>query len=109
MPKRGFSHATWDKFYLVVNVGDLNQYFNEGDVVDKESLKKVGLCKGPSDGIRVLGEGAITKKLTVKASHFTKSAAEKITASGGTAEVLPGPKPPVRNKMKPPKSKETKR
>ena len=51
--------------------------------------------------MRVLGEGELTKKLTIKAHHFTKSAAEKITAKGGTMEVIPPPKKPVRNKMKP--------
>jgi large subunit ribosomal protein L15 len=57
--------------------------------------------------VRVLGTGEVTKKLTVKAHHFSKSAAEKIAGKGGTAEVIPGPKKPVRNKMKPPKSKES--
>lgn len=101
MPKRGFSNETWNKFYHVVNVADLDTHFKDGDVVDQVALKRVGLAKGVADGIRILGFGEITKKLTVKASHFSKSATEKITASGGTAEVLPGPKPPVRNKMKP--------
>jgi len=109
MPKRGFSHATWDKTYHVVNVGDLDAHFGEGDVIDQAALKKVGLANGPRDGLRILGEGEVTKKLTVRAAHFTKSAAEKITAKGGTAEVLPGPKPPVRNKMKPKKPKAPKR
>lgn len=108
MPKRGFSHATWDKVYHVVNVRDLDEHFKDGDVVDQAALKKAGLAKGPADGVRILGEGELTKKLTVKASHFTKSAAEKITAKGGTADVLPGPKKPVRNKMRPPKPKTTK-
>jgi len=101
MPKRGFSHASWDKFYHAVNVGDLDKHFKDGDVVDQEALKKAGLAKGPADGVRILGEGELTRKLTIRAHHFSKSAAEKITARGGTAEVLPGPKKPVRNKMKP--------
>jgi large subunit ribosomal protein L15 len=101
IPKRGFSHATWDRHYLVVNVGDLDKTFKDGDVVDAEALKKAGLAKGPSDGVRILGEGELTKKLTVKAHHFSKSAGEKIAAKGGTAEVIPPPKKPVRNKMKP--------
>ena len=107
MPKRGFSHATWDKTYHIVNVGDLGLAFNDGDTVDAETLKKVGLAKGPADGVRILGTGDLTKKLVVKAHHFSKSAAEKITAKGGTAEVIPGPKRPVRNKMKPRKVKGT--
>jgi large subunit ribosomal protein L15 len=105
IPKRGFSHATWDKTYHIVNVGDLSAAFNDGDTVDPESLKKVGLAKGPADGVRMLGNGDLTKKLVIKAHHFSKSAAEKITAKGGTAEVIPGPKRPVRNKMKPRKPK----
>jgi large subunit ribosomal protein L15 len=101
IPKRGFSHATWDKFYLVVNVGDLEAHFNDGDKVDHQALKEKGLANGPADGVRILGTGDLTKKLTVSAHHFSKSAAEKITAKGGTAEVIPPPKKPVRNKMKP--------
>ena len=104
IPKRGFSHATWDRKYHVVNVGDLNA-FDDGTMVDPESLKKIGLAKGPADGVRILGTGDLAKKLTVKAHHFSKSAAEKITAKGGTTEVIPGPKKPVRNKMKPRKAK----
>jgi large subunit ribosomal protein L15 len=105
MPKRGFSHATWDRVYHVVNVGDIDKAFNDGDTVDMASLKKAGLANGPADGVRVLGEGELTKKLTIRASHFTKSATEKITAKGGTMEVIPPPKKPVKNKMKPRKAK----
>jgi large subunit ribosomal protein L15 len=104
IPKRGFSHATWDKTQHIVNVGDLNA-FDDGAVVDQEALRKIGLAKGPAERIRILGEGELTKKLTVRAHHFSKSAAEKITAKGGTTELIPGPKPPVRNKMKPRPSK----
>ena len=107
IPKRGFSHATWDKYFLVVNVGDLDLHFAEGELIDHAALKRVGLAKGPCDGVRVLGEGDVTKKLSVKAHHFTKSAAEKITAKGGTTEVVPPPKKPVRNKMKPRTGKPT--
>jgi large subunit ribosomal protein L15 len=101
MPKRGFSHATWDRSFHVVNVGDLDKAFNEGQTIDQEALARVGLAKGPADGIRVLGQGDVTKKLTVRANHFSKSALEKIQAKGGTADVIPAPKKPVRNKMKP--------
>src|SRR5947199_7714976 len=71
MPKRGFSHASWDRIYHVVNVGDLDKAFNEGDTVDQEALKKVGLAKGPADGVRILGQGELTKKLTIRAHHFS--------------------------------------
>jgi large subunit ribosomal protein L15 len=100
IPKRGFSHATWDKYYHVVNVGDLDR-FDDGATVDPEVLKKAGLAKGPADGVRILGNGEVSKKLVVKAHHFSKSAQEKITAKGGSAEVIPPPKKPKRNKMKP--------
>ncbi len=82
IPKRGFSHATWDRIYHIVNVGDLDKAFEDGATVDAEALRKVGLAKGPADGVRILGTGELTKKLTVQAHHFSKSAAEKITAQG---------------------------
>ena len=104
MPKRGFSHETWDKKYHVVNVGDIDKAFKDGDTIDCEALAKAGLAKGPSDGVRVLGQGEVTKKLTIKANHFSKSAEEKIKAKGGATELVQGPKKPVRNKMKAPKS-----
>lgn len=104
IPKRGFSHATWDKKFHVVNVGDIDQAFTDGATIDLDALNQAGLAKGPADGVRVLGTGEVTKKLLVKAHHFSKSATEKITAKGGTAEVIPPPKKPVRNKMKPRKS-----
>ena len=106
MPKRGFSHGTWDKYYHVVNVGDLDAHFKDGDTIDAVALENVGLAKGPADGVRILGTGEVTKKLVVKAHHFSKSAQEKITAKGGTAEVIPPPKKPKRNKMKPRPPKE---
>jgi len=105
IPKRGFSHATWEKAFLVVNVGELGKLFEDGATVDAEALRKVGLAKGPADGVRILGDGELGKRLTVKAHHFSKTAAEKITAKGGTVEVIPPPKKPVRNKMKPRKAK----
>jgi large subunit ribosomal protein L15 len=101
IPKRGFSHGSWDKFFLVVNVGDLNDMFNDGDTVDRDALRQAGLANGPADGVRILGTGELSKRLTVKAAHFSKSAQEKIQAKGGTAVVIAPPKKPVRNKMKP--------
>ena len=67
--------------------------------------KRVGLAKGPADGVRILGTGDVTKKLIIKAHHFSKSADEKIKAKGGTTEVIPPPKKPIKNKMKPKKVK----
>ena len=97
-PKRGFSNATWQKNFAVVNVGDLER-FDANSTVDMAALKKARLVVGTFDGVRVLGDGELTKKLVVKAAHFSKSAAEKIAKAGGTAETLPGPKPVKRNKM----------
>jgi large subunit ribosomal protein L15 len=107
MPKRGFSHETWDKKYHVVNVGELDAQFKDGDTVNAASLKRVGLANGPADGVRILGNGEVSKKLTVLAHHFSKSAEEKIKAKGGTTEVIPLPKKPVKNKMKPRKIKDS--
>ena len=100
IPKRGFSHETWAKQYHVVNVGDIDKAFKDGDTVNLEALAKAGLAKGPSDGVRVLGQGDVTKKLNVTANHFSKSADEKIKAKGGTTALVAAPKKPVRNKMK---------
>jgi large subunit ribosomal protein L15 len=101
IPKRGFSHASWDRIFHVVNVGDLDKAFEEGATVDADSLRKAGLAKGPADGVRILGTGDLSKRLIVRAHHFSKSASEKIAARGGSTEVIPPPKKPVRNKMKP--------
>jgi large subunit ribosomal protein L15 len=100
-PKRGFSHATWDTKDIVVNVGDIDAAFDAGATVDMAALKKVRLVVGTFDRLRILGEGDVTKKLSIKADHFSKSAKEKIEKAGGTVEVIPPPKKPVRNKMKP--------
>ena len=101
IPKRGFSHATWDKTTTSSTSATSTPSSTTATPSIAEALAKAGLAKGPADGVRILGTGELTKKLTVKAHHFSKSAAEKITAKGGTAEVIPPPKKPVRNKMKP--------
>ena len=98
LPKRGFSNATWRKDYAIVNVGDL-EGFDANSTVDMAALKGKRLVVGTFDGLRVLGDGELTKKLTVKADHFSKSAEEKIKKAGGTCEQLPKPKKPARNKM----------
>jgi len=99
-PKRGFNNAAYQKDNIVVNVGDLEQ-FDAGSTVDMTALKDRRLVVGSFDGVRILGDGDLTKKLTVRANHFSKSAKEKIEKAGGTTELLPGRKKPVRNKMKP--------
>lgn len=97
-PKRGFSNATWAKEYAIVNVGDLDQ-FADGSTVDMAALKEKRLVTGTWDGVRVLGDGQLTKKLTVKADHFTKTAKAQIEGKGGTCDLIPPPNKPVRNKM----------
>ena len=87
LPKRGFNNARFGKQYTVINVESLNK-FNDGDVVDSAALLAVGLVDTVVDGIKVLGEGELTKKLTVKAKVFSASAKEKIEAVGGKTEVV---------------------
>ena len=87
LPKRGFNNYRFGTKYAVINVQSLNK-FNNGDVVDCEALLAAGIINKCFDGIKVLGEGELTKKLTVKASVFSASAKEKIEAVGGTAEVV---------------------
>jgi len=101
IPKRGFTNGMFAKQFNVVNVGDIDKLFDAGGEVNVETLRTKGLAKKSMDGVRILGEGDVTKKLVVKAHHFSKSAKEKIEARGGTIEVIPPPKKPVRNKMKP--------
>ena len=84
--KRGFTNAKFKTRYATLNVSDLNK-FNDGDVVTPELLKEIGMIKKELDGIKVLGNGNLTKKLNVQAAKFTDGAAKKITAAGGTIEV----------------------
>lgn len=85
LPKRGFTNI-FAKTYSIVNVSDLNR-FEDGTEVTAELLREERIIRKMNDGLKVLGNGEITKKLTVKADKFTKTASEKITAAGGTAEV----------------------
>ena len=87
LPKRGFNNYRFAAKYAVINLKDLNK-FNDGDVVDCEALLANRIINKCFDGIKVLGEGELAKKLTVKASVFSASAKEKIEAVGGTAEVV---------------------
>ena len=86
LPKRGFTNH-WAKEYTEINVKDLNRFEND-TVVDLELLLQSGLVKQVKDGVKVLGNGELEKKLTVKAEKFSKSAAEKIEKAGGKAEVI---------------------
>ncbi len=86
LPKRGFNNI-FAKSYAEINVSDLNK-FDDGAVVDAQALIDGGIIKKELDGVKVLGNGNIEKKLTVKATKFTGSAKEKIEAAGGKAEVM---------------------
>lgn len=86
IPKRGFTNIFAKKF-IVMNVRDLNR-FEEGSVVSPESLIEQQIVKTVKDGLRILGEGELDKKLTVRAHHFSGSARKKIEEAGGTVEVL---------------------
>ena len=87
IPKRGFTCPS-SKEIVGINLAVLNDRFEDGAVVDVEALMESGIVKNPKDGVKILGNGEITKKLTVKANAFSASAKEKIEAIGGTAEVM---------------------
>lgn len=98
VPKRGFNN----KFALVVaavNVGDLDRVFEDGDQVTPESLKEKSLAKQRYDVLKILGDGELSKKLTVSAHRFSQSAKEKIEKAGGEIAVLAGKAPVVKNKQ----------
>ncbi|MGD1088153.1 MAG: 50S ribosomal protein L15 [Verrucomicrobiota bacterium] len=87
LPKRGFNNARFATIYLGVNVGDLNQ-FDDGARVDETVLRAAGLANGRAAGVKILGEGELSKKLTVSASAFSVSAKAKIEAKGGACEIV---------------------
>ena len=87
LPKRGFNNARFGKKYAVINVQSLNK-FNDGEVVDCAALLAMGIIDNAFDGVKVLAEGDLTKKLTVKAAVFSAQAKEKIEAAGGKTEVV---------------------
>jgi len=87
IPKRGFTCPS-SKEIIGVNLGVLNDKFEDGAVIDVDTLVETGIVRNPKDGVKILGNGEITKKLTVKANAFSASAKEKIEAAGGTAEVM---------------------
>jgi large subunit ribosomal protein L15 len=84
LPKRGFTNI-FKKDYAVVNVSDLER-FDNGATVDESTLRQAGLVKGQHDGVKVLGDGELSKKLTVTATKFSKSAREIIEKAGGTCQ-----------------------
>ena len=87
LPKRGFSNAKFKTVYAVINLSDLNK-FEDGAIVTPEILKEMGILKNQLNGVKVLGNGNLEKKLTVKAHKFSESAKESIEKMGGKAEVI---------------------
>lgn len=87
IPKRGFNNAAFAIRYIPVNIGSLN-IFEDGTVVDEALLRKHGLANGRADGIKILGEGELTKKLTVVAHAFSAGAKAAIEKAGGKWELV---------------------
>jgi large subunit ribosomal protein L15 len=87
IPKRGFNNARHGTRYIPVNVESLNA-FEDGARVDETMLRSVGLANGRGDGIKILGGGEVTRKLSVSAHAFSASARAKIEAKGGTCELV---------------------
>lgn len=99
VPKRGFNNQ-WAPIVLAVNVGQINELFNDGDAVTVETLKQHNLAKSRFDVLKILGDGELTKKVKISAHRFSASALEKIQQAGAEAIVIPGPAPVVRNKKR---------
>src|SRR6202012_2132905 len=87
IPKRGFNNTRFGTRYSAVNLEDLNR-FDNGAHVDEAAMRSIGLANGTSDGVKILGTGELSKKLTVSASAFSASAKAKIEAKGGKAEII---------------------
>ena len=87
VPKRGFNNVRFRTEFAVVNLSDLNK-FNDGDVVTPASLREKGIVKDQKAGIKVLANGKLEKKITVKANRFSSAAITKIEELGGTTEVI---------------------
>ena len=88
IPIRGFNNKQFETKYAVINLSDLDKFFKDGDTVTPEILKEKGIIKKQLSGIKVLANGELTKKLTVKANRFSAKAVTKIENSGGKAEVI---------------------
>ena len=83
LPKRGFNNAAFKTKYAIVNVGDLN-CFDDGAAVDEKALRSAGLVRGIIDGVKILGNGELTRKIAILADKVSASAKEKIEKAGGS-------------------------
>lgn len=99
IPKRGFNNP-FAKDVMTINVGDLDAIFEPGDEISPDTLRASGLIRGRFDVVKVLGDGELTKKLSVSAHRFSKSAQEKIEQAGGQVTVIPGPRPVTKGQKK---------
>ncbi len=88
LAKRGFSNARFSERYEIVNVSQLERYFQDGDSITITQMAGVGLIRSDQSRVKILGDGELTKKLTVSAHKFSKSAEQKICSCGGTAQVM---------------------
>ena len=88
MPKRGFNRKRFADVYAEINIHIIEENYNAGETVNLETLTEKGLVRKKFDGLSILGNGELTKNVTVQATRFTKSAQEKITNAGGKAEVI---------------------
>jgi large subunit ribosomal protein L15 len=99
LPKRGFNNAAFKVTYAPVNLDSLEKLSLDG-MIDEQALRKAGLVNGKWDGVKILGDGAITKKLSLKVDAISASAREKIEKAGGSIEILPAKVYPERNSAK---------
>ena len=88
VPKRGFNNARYRVEFATINISDLNKFFEDGETVTPELLREKGIIKKQLCGIKVLGNGELAKKLTIKANRFSTKAVSKIESAGGVAEVI---------------------
>lgn len=86
LPKKGFNNARFATDFAIVNVSDLEAKFDDGDTVSEETLREKGLVKGVCDGVKVLGNGDLSKKLTVSVTAISAGAKEKVESAGGSFE-----------------------
>ena len=93
LPKRGFNNARFKKYYAVINVGTLEDIFDDGSTVNEEALRDAGLIKGRYAGLKILGEGEVTKKFTIEADRVSSSAKEKIEGAGGQVKAVVAEEP----------------
>jgi large subunit ribosomal protein L15 len=92
LPKRGFTNI-FKKQFVVINLGRLEKL--EGDTFNVDRLQELGIIKKLRDGVKILGSGQLTRKITVEAHHFSKSALDKIQKAGGTAQIIGAPGQPL--------------